>query len=62
MALALSPTATNLILASADLVDTSAFIALQIAEWTPPHRPLSEEIATIRWFGLLSSDSTSNLS
>ena len=37
-------------------------MALNTLEWMPPQRPRSEETAMMRWFGLRSSDNTSDFS
>ena len=37
-------------------------MALKTLEWIPPQRPRSEDTAMMRWFGLRSSDRTSDLS
>ena len=37
-------------------------MALKMLEWIPPQRPRSEDTAMMRWFGLRSSERTSDLS
>lgn len=58
----LSPIHTMLVV---ELAGRSAMVvrmALKMLEWIPPQRPLSEDTAMMRWFGLRSSDRTSDLS
>ena len=58
----LSPIHTMLVV---ELAGRSAMVvrmALKMLEWIPPQRPRSEDTAMMRWFGLRSSDRTSDLS
>ena len=52
-ALDLSPTQMTFVLAAASGVIScmSALMALQMEEWTPPAKPLSEVMATYKFLG-----------
>lgn len=59
---ALSPHTMSFVLTPAGFSSNRALMYFAIPECIPPHNPLSDEMANIKWFGLLSSELNSAFS